>query len=113
MSGPKVSAKPALERRLEMAPAIESGYLDELRSKFERSTSGDAKVSILFRAIRFCCNQLIVLPGWVADEFFRATNDWFSGKAGTIDRAFGARSLSDKRARELRQEYTRALQIAN
>ena len=59
-------------------------YLEALRIEF---TAG--KKDSLFEAIRFCGNEQVIMPEWVVDAFFAATNDWYRLDAKTLDDAFG------------------------
>ena len=58
-------------------------YLDELEKEFFAGNK-----AIIFRAIRFCGNEQIIMPEWVVSAFHSATNDWYSLKAKTLDEAF-------------------------
>ena len=59
-------------------------HLDELEANF---LSGDNNA--LIKAIRHCGNEKLVMPEWVVDGFFKATNDIYGLKVKSLDEAFG------------------------
>lgn len=88
--------------RLDISPEIEAGHLEQdLRKQFE-ATTGNARISALFSAIRFCGNQQIPMPEWVVQAFFSATNDWFSARVCGLSEAFQEKTFTPKRLRQLR-----------
>jgi len=70
-------------RKLDLPAAVIDGHLGEMRARFEQ---GDG--AALFSAIRFCANEELILPEWVAAGFFAATNRWYSLECKTLDEAF-------------------------
>jgi hypothetical protein len=73
-------------RKLDLPTAAIAAWLDEMRARFER---GDG--TALFSAIRFCANQELIFPEWVAAGFFAATNRWYTLECKTLDEAFGVK----------------------
>jgi hypothetical protein len=59
-------------------------HLNELEANF---LDGDNNALIL--AIRHCGNEKLVMPEWVVDGFFKATNDFYKLKVKSLGEAFG------------------------
>jgi len=99
--------------RLDIPPEIEAGHLEtDLCKQFEIST-GNARISALFAAIRFCGNQQIPMPEWVVNAFFAATNEWFQGSSCSLDEAFGAKTTTPKRRAQQRLRKLAQIQVNN
>ena len=52
---------------------VSRAMLEELRQRYQ---AGDK--SKLVAAIRFCGNHKLIMPEWVVDAFFKATNSWYN-----------------------------------
>lgn len=77
---------------LKMSPELVEMELEEYRTQFE---SGDKNA--LIRAIRSCGREQVVMPDWLVNAFFQATNRWYSLEVKTLDEAFGLEWPKGKR----------------
>jgi len=58
--------------------------LEQMREAYENGDNNQ-----LIKAIRWCGNNKLIMPEWVTQAFFNATNEWYSMKVKTLDEAFG------------------------
>lgn len=98
--------------RYDLSEEVEQAQLDQYGQWFE-AKSGDDRASAMFSAIRFCGHQKIPLPEWVVNEFFRATNDWYSNRVGTLDDAFGTKKITQGRLKQMKRRKLLAIQTKN
>jgi len=70
--------------RDKLPPEIVAGMMEELHLRFEAGNK-----NALIQAIRRCGQQQMVMPEWVVDAFFRATNKWYQMDIKSLDKAIG------------------------
>jgi hypothetical protein len=91
---------------LNLSQDVIDDYLKQLKVEFSKG-----QVDKLFAAIRFCGNEGVLMPEWVVDAFYKATNAWYSMRARTLDDAFGITPPTVKRLRAKQSRREKGLGI--